>query len=295
MHVSWQEVYQRMESAPPGRLYGVPRGGAIVAGLSGRAVDKVEVADWIVRDVVADADAGGSPDAYQGKPVWGLFDRTRDGVCPDRLVLPWDSSPGRSASERLDRLEAIGRDLLETLGYDPSRDGLQETPNRWARWWEEFHSVHKNRIDTTFEVATSGQLVAVSGIRVWSMCEHHLLPFVAEVTIGYIPGTRLLGLSKFARIADNAARRLQVQERMTDEIADEIGRATGTMSVAVLARGRHLCMEVRGVRTPASTSTLALRGAFRVDSALRLDLYHLAGMSAPAARQAHDMLNVANG
>ena len=264
--VSWAEVYRRLVEAPPGRLYGVPRGGAVVAGLTGRAVDRVEEADWIVEDVVdtgARAGASGTD-----KPVWALFDRTRDGYGDRDLVFPWEAS-GPEAAHRRARLERLGGELLETLGYDPGEERFLETPRRWAEWWGEITDPGSGSNDTKFEVVTAGQMVLVSGLHVWSICEHHLLPFVANVAIGYLPQGKVLGLSKFARSATAIARRLQLQERMTRELADEVGRTTGSDDVAVLVRARHLCVEARGVRTPALATSFATAGRFQTDPALR--------------------------
>jgi GTP cyclohydrolase IA len=265
--VTWAEVYERMAAAPPGKLFGDGRGGAVVAGLSGRAVDAVEDADWVV-DVVA-----GDGERRAGKPVWGLFDRTAGG-----LALPWEAPGGRRG-----RLERIGRELIEALGEDPERTPLDRTPARWAGWWEEFLDYQAGRTDTTFEVATAGQLVVVSGLRLWSVCEHHLLPFDCVVSIGYLPSGRLLGLSKFARTALRVAHRLQLQERLVEQLADEIAAVTGSPDVAVLAHGRHLCVEARGVRTPARATTLVGRGRLGEDEALRQEFLALAAGGNPPA------------
>jgi len=256
--VSWAEVYERLAGAPPGRLYGISKGGAIVAGLTGRAVDQVDAADWVVHDVVS-SHAAITPTV--GKPVWSLFDRERDGIGDRQLFFPWgeaSASTGRQA-----RLEQIGRELLETLGYDPTATGLKETPARWARWWEEFTNYEPGQTDITFEEAVAGQLVVVSGMRLWSVCEHHLLPFEVEVAVGYVPSEHLLGLSKFARIAHAAAHRLQLQERIASQIAEHVKALSGTNDLAVLVRGRHLCMEARGIRTPAISTSLVTFGALR--------------------------------
>lgn len=272
--VSWSEVYDRLSAAPQGRLFGIPRGGAVVAGLTGRAVDDPEAADWIVDDL---ADSGATAEAWSattGKPVWVLFDRDRDGLHDNQLVMPWERHD-RAAAQR-SRLERIGSDLLETLGYDAHADGLRETPQRWARWWQEFHAVDATtKMDATFDVSDAGRLVLVTGLRLWSMCEHHLLPFSVDAAIGYVPKERVLGLSKFARLSARAARRLQMQERLTVDIADATCRATNSPDVAVVIRGRHQCMEIRGARAPALATTFVTRGAFSSDQQLRAEFIAL--------------------
>jgi len=264
--VTWDEVYRRLVAAPAGRLYGIPRGGAIVAGLTGRAVDRIEDADWIVDDVL---DSGSTKRDHAGdKPVWALYDSSRDGIKDGELVFPWDR-PLRGTDS--DRLERIGHELLEALGYDVGVPGLAETPRRWAQWWHEFLAPSSNRVDVSFSETVLGQLVVVSGVHTWSICEHHLLPFKMDISIGYLPKSSVLGLSKFVRLINVVAHRLQLQERIVEELADIVLNRTRSDGVAVLARGRHLCMEVRGVRTQAVTSSLATRGRFDHDPLLRRD------------------------
>jgi GTP cyclohydrolase I len=133
------------------------------------------------------------------------------------------------------------------------------------------------RTETAFESLATDQMVVVSGIRVWSLCEHHLLPFWCEIAIGYVATDRVLGLSKFARIAHQCAHRLQVQERLTHEIADAIQQVTGAADVAVLGRGEHLCMTMRGIRTPALMTSSVMRGAFLTTPAARAEFLQLVG------------------
>lgn len=170
----------------------------------------------------------------------------------------------------------IGRQLLEALGEDPAREELAETPRRWAQFWQEFIAYEPGQVDTTFSAAESGQMVVVSGIKVWSVCEHHLLPFWCEIAIGYLSGDRVLGLSKFARIAQQHAHRPQVQERLVRDIADDVMRLTGSEDVAVMARGEHLCMLMRGVRTHGMMSSTTLRGRFYDEPLLRAEFLALA-------------------
>jgi GTP cyclohydrolase IA len=173
------------------------------------------------------------------------------------------------------RLLALGHELLLAIGEDPEREGLRETPRRWADAWREFIEYDPGATETTFSSVTSDQLVCVSGIRVASLCEHHLLPFWCDVSIGYIPDDKVLGLSKFARIAQQFAHRLQLQERMGREIANEITRITRTMNVAVVLTGEHYCMAARGIRSPGRMTSSVMRGIFRTDSATRLEFLQL--------------------
>lgn len=174
-------------------------------------------------------------------------------------------------------LESVARQLLALIGEDPNREGLADTPARWARWWREFVDYDPGNTGTTFDVVHADQMVAVTGVRVWSLCEHHLLPFYADLTMGYITETRVLGLSKFARIAQDHAHRLQVQERLVAGIADDLQALTGSPSVAVVARGEHLCMTMRGVRSPATMHSSVTRGAFRDNAGTRAEFFALVG------------------
>ena len=172
-------------------------------------------------------------------------------------------------------LERIGRELLIAVGEDPDRDGLKDTPSRWARMWREFFDYKPGSTGALFNIGNSDSIVAVTGINVWSLCEHHLLPFSTELSIAYIPSGPVLGLSKFARIAHDKAHRLQVQERLTQEIADAVTAVTGSRDVAVIAKGHHLCMTMRGIKTEASMHTSIMRGIFKESPSARTELLQL--------------------
>lgn len=172
-------------------------------------------------------------------------------------------------------LQHLGRQLLIAIGEDPDRPGLADTPRRWADWWREFVEYAPGSTGTTFESIEADQLVLVSGMRVWSLCEHHLLPFWCDVAIGYIPNGRVLGLSKFGRIAHQFAHTLQLQEQLATQIADRVSQLTGSPDVGVICAGEHLCMSMRGVRTPATMVSSVLRGRFREQPAARAELMTL--------------------
>jgi GTP cyclohydrolase I len=187
--------------------------------------------------------------------------------------------------QRHAELVRIFGELVALLDPDPTRPGLQDTPERCARLWGEFLDHDPGRYDTRFplEAETSDDLVVVSGMSVWSYCEHHLLPFVADITIGYLPDGHILGLSKFGRIARMASHRLQVQERLVSEIADQVLKVTESDDVAVVARGIHLCMWMRGVGMQGVMTSSATRGRFREDVALRQEFLALVGQHSPMA------------
>jgi GTP cyclohydrolase IA len=170
----------------------------------------------------------------------------------------------------VERLTEVAEALLNEVAPD-WRDNphMANTPTRYAKWWAEFIGYDPGTIDTTFPVEHVDQMVVVSGIDTWSLCAHHLLPFSATVAIGYIADHEVLGLSKFARIAHLAAHRPTSQEQLVADIADQIEKVTGTSDVAVTASGLHLCMAMRGVRTPATMTTSVTRGLFREDGRTR--------------------------
>jgi GTP cyclohydrolase I len=172
-------------------------------------------------------------------------------------------------------LQQVCRDLLTALGDDLDRPGIAETPRRFAAMWREFIEYDPGTTDTVFECVSTDQMVVISGMRVWSMCEHHLLPFWCDVSIGYIADDSILGLSKFGRIAHQAAHKLQLQERLCSEIAEAVVAAAKTTNVAVLARGEHLCMTMRGIKTPARMTSSIMRGLFRDDPRARAEFLAL--------------------
>ncbi len=182
-----------------------------------------------------------------------------------------------SSPQKVDypRLLELGRELLLAIGEDPDREGLLETPRRWADSWREFIEYDPGKTDTVFATSSADQMVTVSGMRVSSLCEHHLLPFWCDVAIGYIADGKVLGLSKFARIAHQFAHQLQLQERLGQQIADEVSRITGTENVAVVLKGEHLCMTTRGIRTPGTMSSSVMRGVFRDEYETRMEFLRL--------------------
>lgn len=167
--------------------------------------------------------------------------------------------------------KSIVRAMLEYFGEDVDREGLRDTPERVVRSWAELFGGLKEdpsrHLERTFPT-TSDQMVCINGIEFFSTCEHHLLPFYGTADIAYIPTSRVVGLSKFARLVDGFARRPQIQEQMTAQIADTIEARVQTLGVAVRVRAVHLCMVARGARNGgARMTTTALRGVLRTPEA----------------------------
>ncbi len=178
------------------------------------------------------------------------------------------------------RIEAAIREILLAIGEDPERDGLLQTPARVARSYAEiFGGLHidpREQLATTFELGHD-EMVLIKDIEVYSVCEHHLVPFHGLAHVGYVPNKagRVAGLSKFARVVDGFARRPQVQERLTSQVADTVIEMLEPRGAIVVIECEHLCMSMRGVRKPgAKTVTSAMRGSMR-DPATRAEALSL--------------------
>jgi GTP cyclohydrolase I len=179
-------------------------------------------------------------------------------------------------------LETIVRRQLDLIGEDPSREGLQETPKRVARSLKWLTQGYRTCVDDVvgtgiFQSEGHRNMVMVRDIELYSLCEHHMLPFFGKAHVAYIPNGHIVGLSKIPRIVDVYARRLQVQERLTEEIASALEDVLKPTGVGVVIEAFHLCMMMRGVEKQNSrTITSALRGAFRDDPKTREEFLHLA-------------------
>src|SRR4051795_5441828 len=176
----------------------------------------------------------------------------------------------------LGRAEQAAADLLEALGLDLSADGRRDTPRRMAHMYAELLTVTPFRPTTFANDGGYDELVVAKSIPFHSLCEHHLLPFVGVAHVGYLPGERIIGLSKLARVVDRFARSLQVQERLTTQVAGWLQRELAPRGVGVVIEAEHLCMSLRGVqKAGATTVTSALHGLVRDDSRTRQEFLAL--------------------
>ncbi len=174
--------------------------------------------------------------------------------------------------------------ILLNIGEDPERNGLVRTPHRVAKMFAELLEGYSQDVETLINGAMfdveygEGEMVVISDIEYNSMCEHHMLPFVGVAHVGYIPGRQVVGLSKIPRIVDMFAHRLQVQERLTNEVADALERSIDPDGVIVVVEGQHSCASLRGVKKHGvNMTTTAQRGVFRTDKELRDEFYRLIG------------------
>lgn len=195
------------------------------------------------------------------------------------LGKPSASSMDIDSSRKLEDAELALRELFGVMGEDAERDGLQDTPFRFVKALAE-HTVGyredpKLHLEKTFDVDHQ-DLVLVKDIPFNSLCEHHLAPFVGKVHIAYIPSDKITGLSKFGRVVEGYAKRLQVQERLTQEIADAIQEVLNPQAVAVIVEAEHTCMSGRGVKKHgATTVTSTMRGLFKENASARAELLQL--------------------
>ena len=207
------------------------------------------------------------------------FKRTTAQGLARRLI-----KPGRNGRPQLSQLgvlaaESAVRSLLTFLGEDPHRDGLAGTPARVVKALFEMTCGYGADIPALFKAQFAGptdEIIAVKGIRFSSLCEHHLLPFTGTAAVAYLPGPKVLGLSKLARVVNAFARRFQIQERLTTQIAEAIMQHGQAQAAAVILKARHSCMGCRGAGQPeAEMVTSALLGPFRTDAAARLEVLTL--------------------
>jgi GTP cyclohydrolase IA len=198
-----------------------------------------------------------------------------------------DSNDSDATGVDLARIEAAVREILIAVGEDPERDGLRRTPLRVAKMYREvmagLHDDPASHLEVTFE-ADHDEMVMVRDIALYSLCEHHLVPFHGRAHVAYIPGEdgRITGLSKLARLVDGFAKRPQVQERLTAQVADAIVRVLEPRGALVVVEAEHLCMSMRGVRKPGSvTVTSAVRGIFQQSAATRAEAMSMIGLGYP--------------
>lgn len=194
----------------------------------------------------------------------------------DNLNTADTSHKKHEKHKELTELNELTRQWLTVIGEDPEREGLQRTPHRVAKAWGFLVSGYQDTLEDVVGegvfAAEGSEMVIVKDIEFYSMCEHHMLPFFGRAHVAYIPDQKILGLSKFARIIDLYARRLQVQERITLQVADAIESLLEPKGVAVMLEGSHLCMAMRGVQKQNSTTTSnAMRGLFKRDPRTRAE------------------------
>jgi GTP cyclohydrolase I len=263
----------------PLTVYPVPRGGvpAILSVMASSSLllvltDEPHRADFIFDDLI---DTGETMSRYPDQPFFALIDKRKWEHGQDWVVWPWEKTAAAGIEDHITR-------LLQYIGDDPTRGGLAETPERVAKAWKFWgggYDIDPASVLKTFEDGAEGvdEMVIVKKLPFYTHCEHHMAPFFGTATIAYLPNKKIVGLSKLARVLDIFARRLQVQERLTCQIADALMDNLEPLGCGVVIEARHLCMESRGIRQQGhSTITSALRGIFKSDSTVRSEFMSLA-------------------
>lgn len=241
IHIGWNVIHSKIKTLPKGKVYGIPRGGEIIAQLTGNAVDNIKEADYILDDLI---DSGRTKNEcmkrFPEKPFHALIDKNNEGI-NDWIVFPWEKSDIKDSVTN----------ILTHIGENPRRDGLIDTPNRVIKSWEQLYGGYKTNIQNIFKTFENeelyDQMVVLQDIEFYSTCEHHLLPFFGKAKVGYIPKDRIIGISKLARLVECYSRRLQVQERLTNQIAKSLQENLNPLGVGVILEAKHMCMCIRGV------------------------------------------------
>lgn len=269
------------------RVYPIPRGGIpasyiLSANFTIEIVDHPHKADFFFDDII---DSGQTMqywcEAYPEKPFLALIDKT-DPNCEYKdswVVFPWENAGGGKDED----FEFTITRLLQHIGENANRGGLLETPKRVVKAWKSWTSGYSKNPGDLLKVFEDGaesynEMVVVKDIPFYSHCEHHLAPFFGTATIAYVPDGKIVGLSKLSRLLEMFASRLQVQERLTNQVADAIEQYLEPWGVGVVIKARHLCMESRGIRQQGhSTVTSSLRGIVRSQSETRAEFMALVG------------------
>ena len=264
------------------KIYGIPRGGIPeayrMAGLFGfKVTDDITKADLVVDDLI---DSGETMNRALTKiengkavPFFVLFNKDEEEFS-DWLVFPWEADFNTSTVDITTR-------FLEAIGENSTRDGLKDTPNRVSRSWQELYKGYNMSPEDILKkvfVAEYDEMVILKGIDFYSTCEHHIMPFFGKVSIGYIPGkeNKVVRISKLVRLVECFSRRLQIQERMTLQIAEAINTGLNPLGVGILVDAQHLCMITRGVRQQNSVmKTSSMLGVFRDKPEVRAEFLSL--------------------
>lgn len=289
-YITWQEIGKEADRIATrwegiiSTIYGIPQGGAPLAVMVSERMNATLVEEpqiglntLVVDDLI---DSGKTMKRYFGKYKTDAAYRKSHSpthyapnatLIDDWLSFPWEKNDGEPT-------DGIVR-LIEYIGDDPSRDGLIDTPERVLKAYKEMTEGYEADITKILSVCFDvdfDELIVVKNIPFVSLCEHHLLPFTGTATVGYIPLERIVGLSKLARLVDAYAKRLQVQERLTKQIADAILKNIQPLGCGVVIKGNHSCMSCRGIRKQGEMVTSSLHGAFRTDARARSEFLSFA-------------------
>lgn len=288
VYITWEQIFERLVLIDKihNAVYGVPKGGMIAAGFLTEAtkVTSPERANIILDDLI---DSGKTAEYYKTKfptkSFYTLFDKhTKDKDLRESwLVFPWEAQ--HPAGE--DTIEDNILRQLQYIGEDVTRDGLLDTPKRVVKSWKELFSGYgKDPKDVFKKFDPDGydEIVLLKNFEIYSMCEHHMLPFFGKAHVAYIPEAKegkIIGISKLARLTDIFARRLQIQERIGKQVVEELNKNLNPKGAACIIEASHMCMRMRGVNKQNSIMiTSTVTGAFREDPSARAELMQLIQM-----------------
>ena len=264
------------------KIYPIPRGGVPAAYLvknycpSAIIVDRPEDADIFIDDLI---DSGATMEKYRklypNKPLFALFNKKTDiSITRQWLVFPWEGTNEASIEDNVRR-------LLQFIGEDSNREGLLETPARVAKAYSEWFDGYKTDIPSLFKTFTDGaencdEMIIIDSIPVESFCEHHMARFNGVAHVAYVPNGKIIGLSKIPKLVKAFSHRLQVQERLTNQVADALTEHLSPKGVAVVIQCEHTCMSTRGARVHGTTTTTSsMRGVFMTEPAARAEFMAL--------------------
>jgi GTP cyclohydrolase I len=280
-HIHWEEVFRALLpiDKPDTVVYGIPKGGMIAAGFLKHAKITHDpfYATLILDDII---DSGETMEiyekAYPNTPKYALVDKTKELALKDKwVVFPWESQHPKGEETIQNNITR----LLQYIGEDPKREGLLATPDRVVRSYDEIFSgyfVDPASLMTTFMADGHDEIVLVKDIEMYSMCEHHMLPFFGKAHVAYIPNDKLIGVSKLARLVDVFSRRLQIQERIGDQVTSAIEQYLKPKAAACVIEATHMCMRMRGVAKQNSVMvTSSMKGAFMTKGPARQELMQL--------------------
>jgi GTP cyclohydrolase I len=272
VYLTWDEIFEALETVdyPENVVYGIPKGGMIAAGFLKHAeiTGDPSRANVFLDDV---KDSGWTESFYKkqfpGVPFVVLIDKTIQNK-NDWIVFPWEADHPHG-------VETIEQNIvrqLQYIGEDPERSGIVDTPKRIVKSWNEIFAGYKQKPEDIFTIFNDekkqfGGMVYLRDIEFHSMCEHHWLPFYGKATIAYIPDGPVIGVSKLARLLDIYSRRLQIQERIAEQVTDSIMKNLKPLGAACMIEARHMCIACRGVRKQHSVMGYnSLKGVFLEDS-----------------------------
>ena len=286
INITWEQVKERindfensLDFTQFNRVYGIPNGGMICAGLLKKTetTTNPNEATIFLDDLL---DSGKTATSYiqkYGKKFHVLFNKQEEEEIKDKwLIFPWEAEhPGKDKEGIEDNIVR----QIQYIGEDITREGLVETPKRIVKSWKELYAgYNQNPADvfTTFSTDGYDQMVILKDISFYSMCEHHLLPFFGKAHIAYIPNKKVVGISKLARLLEIYTKRMQIQERIGEQVTSDIMKYLDARGAACIIEAQHLCMKSRGVKNPTSVmQTSSLRGVFMTEISARNELFQM--------------------